>query len=233
MIFPILLIIHIIAGTITLISAAVAIASKLLDTAHTTHIWSGRFFLVGMGGIFITALGMASLRFNPPMLFISIFSFYFAWMGWRHAKNRRGQAFLADQIFTGLMSLLFIGMIAYGGYASFVLAQPFGYVIIIFGVIGILNGWQDFNYARQGGLKGKSRVAEHLSRMLGGTIAAITAFFVVNLPPSIFVWLLPTAVLTPIIVIWSRKINAGVRRRGMPVETSSRIELTPNTPRPK
>lgn len=214
--FQFLLTVHIIAGTVTLITAAIAIVSKIADTAHSYHVQSGRIFTMAMTVIFITAVGMSLIRFNPPMLFVSIFSFYFAVMGWRHAINRRGTPTLGDQIFTGLMSLTFIGMVGYGVYANFVLGQPFGTVIIVFGVIGILNSYGDFNYARKGGLKGKARIAEHLARMLGATIAAVTAFFVINLPPSIFVWLVPTVVLTPIIFIWARKINAGVRRKGMP-----------------
>lgn len=214
--FQLFLIVHIVAGTLTLVASAVAIGSKLADVRHDAHVWSGRAWMWGMTGIFVTAMGMSFIRVNPPMLFVSIFSFYFAWIGWRYAKNRRGETLPLDQIVTGTMCAVFIGMIGYGIYANFIIGEPFGTVIIVFGVIGILNAWSDFNYARNGAPKGKARIAEHLSRMLGGTIAAITAFFVVNLPPTIIVWLLPTAVLTPIIFIWARKINAGVKRKGMP-----------------
>lgn len=216
--FQILLVGHIISGTLTLLSSAVAITSKLADIRHDAHIWSGRAWMWGMTGIFVTGLGMSLIRVNPPMLFVSIFSFYFAWVGWRYAKNRRGEALPLDKVVTGIMTLVFAGMIAYGVYTNFVLSEPFGTVIIVFGVIGILNAYNDFKYARTGPPKGKQRIAEHLSRMLGGTIAAITAFFVVNLPPSLLVWLVPTIVLSPIIFIWSKKINSGIRRKGMQTE---------------
>jgi hypothetical protein len=53
----------------------------------------------------------------------------------------------------------------------------------------------------------------HLQRMMGAYIASTTAFLVVNakyLPfefPGFVFWLLPTAILTPLIIIWSKKYS--------------------------
>ena len=73
-IFNALLVLHIISGTATLLSALIAILSKATNTAHRWHVLSGRIFFYGMTGIFMSALGMSLIRFNPPMLFVSIFS---------------------------------------------------------------------------------------------------------------------------------------------------------------
>lgn len=220
--FNTLLILHIISGTITLLSSIIAIGSKLADSAHRWHVISGRLFFIGMTGIFITGLSMSSIRFNPPMLFIAIFSFYFAWMGRRYAINRKGTPDQLDRIVVPMMLIGFIGMVAYGVYSQYFQGQSFGIVIMVFGIIGVLNAYTDWQILRKGGATGKERIAEHLGKMLGGTIAAITAFLVVNVhfEPAIVVWLLPTFVLTPIIFSWSRKINNGTRRKGMP-KTSS------------
>lgn len=215
--FRILLLLHVLSGTITLLSSVVAIGSKLADVAHKWHVTSGRLFFIGMTGIFITGLSMSMIRFNPPMLFVSIFSFYFAWMGRRYAINRKGTPSQLDNIITPVMTLGFIGMIAYGLYSQYIQGQSFGIVILVFGIIGVLNAYADWQIMRKGGATGKLRIAEHLGKMLGGTIAAITAFLVVNVhfEPAIVVWLLPTFVLTPIIFIWSAKIKNGVKRKGM------------------
>ena len=51
----------------------------------------------------------------------------------------------------------------------------------------------------------------HLQRMTGSYIAACTAFLVVNLDkvkipiPPVIAWLLPTMILTPLIIKWSRE----------------------------
>jgi hypothetical protein len=56
--------------------------------------------------------------------------------------------------------------------------------------------------------------------MLGGTIAAVTAFTVVNvrLEPAVLVWLTPMVALTPLIVYW----NVRVRRQTTSGRTPSR-----------
>lgn len=214
-----LLLLHIASGTATLFASAIAIGSKLSDSAHKWHVMSGRIFFYGMSGIFVSALAMSLIRLNTPMLFVSIFSFYFAWMGRRYALNRKGEPSQLDKVLTPFMTLVFLGMSLYGLFSTYALGQSFGIVIIVFGVIGVLNAYGDWQIMRAGGAKGKLRIAEHLGKMLGGTIAAITAFLVINIDfePSFVVWLAPTVILTPIIVIWSRKVKAGVKRKGMTV----------------
>jgi hypothetical protein len=56
-----------------------------------------------------------------------------------------------------------------------------------------------------------TRIANHLIRMMGATIAVITAFLVVNVhfDPGWVVWLAPTVVLTPLIIVWSRRARQG------------------------
>ena len=216
-IFGALLVIHIISGTATLLSAAIAIFSKLADSAHKWHVISGRIFFWGMTGIFLSALAMSLIRVNTPMLFVSIFSFYFAWMGRHYALNRQGVTNGLDKVVIPVMTFVFAAMTLYGIFALYLWEQGFGIVIIVFGVIGVLNSYGDWQILRRGGAKGKERIAEHLGKMLGGTIAAITAFLVINVhvEPAYIVWLAPTVLLTPLLVIWSRKINGGVKRKGM------------------
>ncbi|HJW67929.1 MAG TPA: hypothetical protein VJ829_01095 [Candidatus Binatia bacterium] len=71
--------------------------------------------------------------------------------------------------------------------------------------------------------RGIDRIIAHLARMLGGAIAALTAFTVVNVhaEPAFIPWLAPTVLLTPLIFYWA----ARVQRSGLP-ETRS-----PRTPR--
>ena len=56
--------------------------------------------------------------------------------------------------------------------------------------------------------KGKERTSRHLTNMMGGTIAVITAVLVVNHPsePEWVWWVLPTALITPVIFWWNRKV---------------------------
>jgi hypothetical protein len=95
------------------------------------------------------------------------------------------------------------------------------------GGIGAALSIADLRTLQQGGAKGPERIAKHLTMMLAGTIATITAFVVTNVPVraadalqhlnlGFIVWLAPTVVITPIIIVWNRKIRAGKRPKGMP-----------------
>jgi hypothetical protein len=54
--------------------------------------------------------------------------------------------------------------------------------------------------------------------MLAGTTATITAFVVTNftIQPGFILWLAPTVVMTPIIIVWNWRIGTGKRSKGMP-----------------
>lgn len=221
-VFNVLLLVHIVAGTAALTAATVAVTSKTLDVAHRWHVYAGKAFFWAMVVIFLTAIPMALIKGNTPLFFIAIFSFYFALAGWRFAKNRRGTPQPIDWIAAGLMAVASVIMIGFGIFII-VNGNLNGIILLAFGILGAVTTRSDLQTLRAGGVKGKERVANHLSRMLGGTIATLTAFVVTNvrLEPLILVWLGPTIILTPVIIWWERRLTAGVRPRGMP-STASR-----------
>ena len=68
-------------------------------------------------------------------------------------------------------------------------------------------GYGDYSSHKNKTATGKERIAKHLTNMLGGTIAVITAVLVVNPPfdPEWVWWVLPTALVTPVIIWWNKK----------------------------
>ena len=80
-------------------------------------------------------------------------------------------------------------------------------VLLLFGFLAIFLGCSDYKSHRDKLAVGKERIARHLTNMLGGTIAAITAALVVNAPPGPewIWWILPTLVITPLIIRWNEK----------------------------
>jgi hypothetical protein len=99
------------------------------------------------------------------------------------------------------------------GVMMLIKQNNFGIVLIVFGIISFGFVRRDFSNYR-GQVKEKNYwLLMHLERMTGAYIASATAFLVVNakyipfeLPAFVF-WLLPTAVLTPLIVSWSKKYS--------------------------
>ena len=97
----ILLPIHILAGTIALVSAVLAMLS---DKGRRLHVLSGRAYFWGMTAIFLTAIPMSIIGSNIFLFLIAIFSFYLAFAGMRFARNRRGIATPLDWIAVSLMT---------------------------------------------------------------------------------------------------------------------------------
>ena len=92
-----ILAIHRICGFSALISAFIAIFTQVFNKSMNVHRISGKIFIEGMSGVFLTTLPLVYLRPNIFLLLIGIFSFYLAFMGWRMAVNRTGIVWMTRQ----------------------------------------------------------------------------------------------------------------------------------------
>jgi len=200
----ILLPIHILAGTIALLCAAMAVSS---EKGKKLHVLSGRTYFWCMVAIFLTSIPMSIITNNIFLFLIAIFSFYLAFAGMRFARNRKGVATTLDWTAVGLMILSGLGMwILAAIYFTNNNSQYI--VLLVFGFLAIALGYADFKSHKNKTAIGKERLSRHLTNMMGGTIAVITAVLVVNvdLEPAWVWWVLPTALITPVIFWWNVKV---------------------------
>ena len=199
----VLLPIHILSGALALVSAAVALCSV---KGKRTHILSGIIYFWSMVTIFLTAIPMSIASSDIFLFLIAIFSFYLAFAGMRFARNRNGVPTRSDWLAVFSMILSGIGMWI---LAAFYLANENSQsiVLIVFGFLAISIGYTDYKSHKDESATGKPRIAKHLTNMLGGTIAVVTAVLVVNPPfdPEWVWWVLPTTAITPIIFWWNKK----------------------------
>jgi hypothetical protein len=167
----------------------------------------GRIFFYGMTGIFITAIPLSLIKNNLFLFLIALFSYYLAFSGWRYAKNTNGTPGKLDLIISGVMLTASIIMIGLGIY-RFNIDNFRMVILLVFGFIGCVFSYSDLKTYRNHDATGKQRIANHLSAMLGATIATLTAFSVTNLhvQPQIILWLGPTILLTPVIIWWKQKV---------------------------
>lgn len=204
--------IHIVSGGTALVSCFVAALAKFFPWKHRIHQWSGRAFFTGMTGVFGSTLIMTALKPNIFLLLIGIFSYYFAWTGWRLAKNRQGAITPLDIGIPAGLAVAAAGMIGYGLYLL-VAVETGGMwtVLVIFGLVGAAQAVKDVRNLRRQPYIGKARIASHLQMMLAASIAAITAFLVVNveIENQFILWMLPTVVITPLISWWSKQVALG------------------------
>ena len=195
--------IHILAGTIALLCAALAVSS---EKGKKFHVLSGRTYFWCMVVIFITAIPMSIININIFLFLIAIFSFYLAFAGMRFAKNRKGMATTIDWIAVSLMILSGLGMWALS-IIYFINDNSQYITLLVFGFIALALGYGDYRSHKNKAAIGKERIARHLTNMMAGTIAVTTAVLVVNvnIEPIWIWWVLPTVVITPIISYWNKK----------------------------
>ena len=199
----VLLPIHILAGTIALLCAALAVSS---EKGKKFHVLSGRTYFWCMVAIFLTAIPMSIISSNIFLFLIAVFSFYLAFSGMRFARNRKGVATTLDWVAVSLMILSGAGMWILAGI--YFTNNDSQYIpLLVFGFLALFLGYGDYSSHKNKTATGKERLAKHLTNMLGGTIAVITAVLVVNPPsdPEWVWWVLPTVLVTPVIVRWNKK----------------------------
>ena len=200
----ILLPIHIAAGSVALLSAASAL---LTEKGKKFHVLIGKAYFWSMVIIFLTAIPMSIITGNVFLFLIAIFSFYLAFSGMRFAKNRTGVPTLVDLIAVNFMLLSGIGMWILA-IIFFIDNDSQFITLIVFGFLALFLGYGDFQTFKNQIATGKERIAKHLTNMMGGTIAIVTAVLVVNPPtnPEWVWWILPTALITPLIFWWNKKV---------------------------
>jgi hypothetical protein len=206
-VYPALLTCHIAAGAVALLAAAAAL---LAAKGGRRHIQAGRTFAVAMLVVVLTAIPITAIRPNLFLFLVAIFSGYLVATGWLRARNRDGVATPADRVVVAIMVTAAVAM-AGVGLARIGRPGASGVVLIVFSGIGGTFALADLVALRRHSYRGANRIAAHLTRMLAGTIAAVTAVTVVNVhtDPAALAWLAPTVVLTPLIVYWNRRVLGG------------------------
>lgn len=204
-VFPALLGAHIVAGMVSLVAGLLAL---LLRKGKGPHAKAGTVFFWAMLTVCGSATSIYFIRGNVFLLLIGLFSFYMVFTGWRSVQIRRLQSpsLLPDQIAAVLAANVGGWMIGQALLGNGKLWQ----MSLVFGSILMSMAWSDVQqyFFRDIGLLRDALLVKHISRMMGGLIAAITAFLVVNVQigsATWLLWLLPTALLTPLIVYHSRR----------------------------
>lgn len=202
--FKILLILHIIGGFTSLVLGLFIMLTKKGDKRYK---FVGKIYFYAMLIAAIVAIPMSYLHPNYFLFLMSVFAIYMLLTGLRYLnKKKLDNITPVDWLLTITMLLFALAFILFG-IINITKGNYFGVVFIVFGSIGLLFVYQDYS-----NFTGKSKIKNyflttHLQRMAGSYIASATAFLVVNnkILPSIIAWLLPTLILVPLIITWTRK----------------------------
>lgn len=206
-----LLAVHIAAGSVALASMFVPMLTRKGGRAHRRAGW---VFVAAMATVSVTALLLSGHRFlfdhRPEARDFGLFLFFVAILtaaavsaGVRVLRFKNRTAPHVHWWDTGLPALLTVSSVAMAGYGIW----SSQFLFVAFAAIGLLTGAGGLRYWLRAPASPMHWWFEHMGSMLGGCIAAVTAFLVVSgdtfgIRPMA-AWLGPSVVGTVAIATWT------------------------------
>lgn len=208
-----LLFVHIVGGAVSLASMVVPLVAP---KGRAVHRRSGWVFVVGMAVVSLTAVLLAGARVlaDPTpegraaggfLLFVAVLTSAGVSAGVRVLRTKQRMAAHPHPWDLGLALVLTIASVT---MAVWGLASGRS-LFVAFSAIGFATGAGQLAYWRRPPTSPMHWWFQHMSSMLGACIAATTAFLVVNAGRlgfetfALAVWLTPTLVGTPAILLWT------------------------------
>lgn len=206
------LLLHIAAGHIALISGLIVMIIRKGDQRHQRL---GRVFYYSLLVVSASALLLSLTKENWFLLHIGIFVFYQAQSGFSAVQDK--------SLRPGFWSYLLLIVASFNALLMLWTRNP---VLLAFGGInlGLVTGeiWLYIKLFRKARVHPKQWLARHIGMMVGAYIGTFTAFLVVNINMgalgfhhsayTVMLWLLPTAVLVPLLIFWQRKFASRSKR---------------------
>jgi hypothetical protein len=173
-----MLLVHIVAGSVGLLSGAAAITFR---KGSRRHALAGRIFVVAMLTMGSFAAYLAVLRHQPNNVIGGIFTFYLILTAWLTARRKNGQTSRWDWLL--LLIPLALGGINWAngiaiarGKADAPDGVPVG-MLFFMGSIMLLAAAGDVRMLLARGVAGAHRIARHAWRMCFGLFIAAGSFF--------------------------------------------------------
>lgn len=195
------LVLHIVSGFTALLAGITALIAR---KGSRWHKGAGKVFFYSMMGVSATAVTIAGIKVNDFLLTIGVFAFFQNYSGYRSVKNKTLKPSSADWAVLLLAAVNSIYMVA-----------TLNIVLVVFGLLSAGQVYSEVvlfaKTTRNIAIGKKQWLLRHIAMMVGAFIATTTAFVVLNVrnvSPAWLPWLLPTALLVPITVYWSRKVRA-------------------------
>lgn len=208
--YKIILVIHITAGSVALLSGMFAIVFRNNVKKHKPI---GKIYFWAMTVIFFSAVFMSLYKSNIFLFCVSLFTYYACLTAYRSLKlkklhiNQKPIWFdWAIEVFFGLMH---IGFIVFAIMLLLEHNTAMGIISLVFGLLGIRGNYVTILRFQKKLVYKNYWLLAHIGGMLGSYIGAITAFTVNNgrwIPaPGIVLWLGPTVFLVPLIIFETNK----------------------------
>jgi uncharacterized membrane protein len=204
---------HILAGSIALLSGAVAL---YLRKGSTRHVQAGTVFVVAMLAMAGSGVVMAAMAFEAETAVVAILAMYLVATSWVTARNRHGRAGRFELYALPLpvgcaLALLALGFDAVSNPREEV--PPVG--LFVFAALAALPAALDVRFLLRRRLTGAQRIGRHLWRMCAALLLAVFSFFQgqADVFPdavrgSLFLFL-PTLGTLALMIYWVLRIRFG------------------------
>lgn len=169
---------HVVFGTAGLLLGLIPLLTRKGGGAHRRF---GRYFLVCLGGLLVTAsLGVVLFRFRAFLAVITMLSGYTAYSGMRALKNKASGPKLQDGIVAA------VGLAAAALFIAYIRSVRFPWAsAVIYSILGSLLAYCAYDLARflfPKSWLGRVWWYEHLVKMLATYTAVLSAFAGTVLP---------------------------------------------------
>jgi len=217
MLYPVILFIHVLLGSSALLSGFGAMIVKKSGGLHTRF---GAVYYWSMILTSVSALIMTILKFNSFLLAIGVFTLYLTHTGkiaidnWR---KKEAWSYSMNQWMPSFVGFIVsVWMIGWPVFLMVYSGKTFVPILSVFGIILLLNTIQDHLLLRKEDNripKNRRFLIQHIGKMGGSYIAAVTAFLVnnVTISPGWIMWILPTVIgsilITYSINTWRKKLK--------------------------
>lgn len=200
-----LIVVHVVLGSLAFLVGGITLFST---KGSPVHKMTGRIFYMSMTvSVFLTLVVAVMPHHISPTLFqIGILSLYFL-IGGRRSLELKDPNYriIYDQLLAATVVIVSLFVMFY----SVVTVGEFYPLRTVFGAIGIVFGVIDLRLFRQSVNLKKKWLALHLSKMIAGYTAAVTAFLVAqNVLSGYYNWFTPTVFGVSYILFWLIKIKA-------------------------
>ena len=237
---PIMLV-HICAGTLGLVSGTAAISFK---KGSPRHVLAGRIFVASMLTMAVFAVYLAIVRHQPSNIGGGILTFYLIGTAWLTARRRDRETSRFDWVV--LLIPLVLGILTWMHGLKVVRSGespedgvPVGMTFFM-GSVMVLAGAGDIRMLLRGGVFGAQRIARHLWRMCFGLFIAAGSFFLgpsnrplrllstvglaQHLSPALFsttLYLILTVLPLILLVFWLVRVRFTNAYRGKSIQLAS------------
>jgi uncharacterized membrane protein len=212
--YPPILLLHISAGMVGMVSGAVALT---LRKGSPRHALAGKVFVVSMLTMAATATYLAVLKHQDSNIGGGILTFYLVATAWLTARRKDGETSMFD--WGALLVPVALGLLTWlQGIRMIQAGSPDGNFRVgmsfFIGTVLLLAGAGDLRMLLRGGVFGKQRIVRHLWRMCFGLFIATGSFFLgqgSKIFPSIFrqspLMLVPAFLPLLLLIFWVFRVR--------------------------